>query len=533
MKFNIKKKYVLISILCISTYFLVLGMDSINKIRYEKKALLKEVKNEIHEGKYDLAEEKLDKVIMDKYKFTLLSRADKFNIYNYLGVINMFQGETVNAVQMYEKADEYVSVENKYKIDINSAIAYRHMGEYLKSAELLMEIIKLEDKNNPNDARIKTYALLNLAEIYLHVGNMDEFSKILMTIEKYIDKLPESNKDDLLIMCYSDLIIRDLYNNKFDNIDNYFNKINELESDNYEIFYTENKMMRNRAYAIYYKKIGNIEKAIQSFKELEKYGQKEGDSYISQFAIRERIDIYKKIGNNFEYNKLIKRYYDEDQKITILNDKQYKFHLNNMMCEDNKVDIMKKTIIMFILINVVLVIIVILIYQNMRKTRLDSMRDGLCNIYNRRYLEFYKRNAKHKDFPISVLMIDVDYFKLYNDNYGHQKGDEVLKCVAKILENSCRENDMVFRYGGEEFCVILKDMLKEESIIFVKRIKENISQENIKHEYSTVNDYITVSIGISSVYSKENLKDAINSADKALYISKENGRNKYTHIENI
>lgn len=533
MKFNSKNIYVLISVLCISTYFLGLGIDDINKIRHEKKEILKEAKNKIHEGEYDLAEEKLDEVIKDKYTLNFLSESDKFNIYNYLGVINMFQGETVNAVQMYEKADEYVSRENKYKIDINSAIAYRHMGEYLKSAESLVEIIKSEDKNSTNDARIKTYALLNLAEIHLHVGNLNEFSDILTRIEKYIDKLPESNENDLLMMYYSDLIIRDINNDKLDDIEYYFDKINKLEVSNDEIFYTENKMMKNRAYAIYYKKIGNMEKAIESFSELEKYGQKEGDSYISQFSIRERIDIYKKLGYKREYDKLIEKYYNEDQKITILNDKQYKFHLNNMTLEQDKVDVMKKAIIMFILINIVLIIIVILIYQNMRRTRLDSMRDGLCDIYNRRYLEFYKRNSKRKDFPISVLMIDVDYFKLYNDNYGHQKGDEVLKCIAEVLENSCRDNDMVFRYGGEEFCVILKDTLKEESVIFAKRIKENIAHEKVKHEYSNVDDYITLSIGISSVYSKENLKGAINLADKALYMSKGNGRNRYTHIENL
>jgi len=65
-------------------------------------------------------------------------------------------------------------------------------------------------------------------------------------------------------------------------------------------------------------------------------------------------------------------------------------------------------------------------------------------------------------------MIDVDYFKLYRDNYGHQYGDEVLKTIGKVLKDSCRKNDMVFRYGGEEFCIIAKNTLKNESIFLQK-----------------------------------------------------------------
>ncbi|MDU6248470.1 MAG: hypothetical protein E6612_06070, partial [Paeniclostridium sordellii] len=137
MKLAKSNKYICIFIVFIVAYFLFLNIKSINEIRESKKGILNESKLQIQEGKYDLAEKNLEKIANDKHIFNALSKSDKFNVYNYLGIINTFQGETVNAILMYEKADKYVSRGNKYKIDINSAIAYRHMGEYLKSAEFI------------------------------------------------------------------------------------------------------------------------------------------------------------------------------------------------------------------------------------------------------------------------------------------------------------------------------------------------------------------------------------------------------------
>ncbi|GKZ04581.1 hypothetical protein [Paraclostridium bifermentans] len=196
---------------------------------------------------------------------------------------------------MYEEAEKYVSKENKYKVEINSSIAYRHMGEYIKSTESLIKIINSFNKNKTENARIKTYALLNLAEIYFQVGSMNEYNLILSKIEPFIDYLPKSHKDDLLIMYYSDLIIKELDKNNFSKVDFYFKKIDKLEKENTIIRYTESKMLKTRAYALYFKKTRDIDKTIEYFEQLEEYGEKEGDIYICQFSIKERIEIYKKI----------------------------------------------------------------------------------------------------------------------------------------------------------------------------------------------------------------------------------------------
>ncbi|WP_419742186.1 diguanylate cyclase [Paraclostridium dentum] len=533
MNFKIKKNYIMVFAFVVILLVFVMKINNLNNFKQEEKIKIQEANALIQKGEYDLAEKKLEQIEKNKKIFNRLDKSDKFDLYNYLGIINTFQRETVSAILMYEEAEKYVSKENKYKVEINSSIAYRHMGEYIKSTESLIKIINSFNKNKTENARIKTYALLNLAEIYFQVGSMNEYNLILSKIEPFIDYLPKSHKDDLLIMYYSDLIIKELNKNNFSKIDFYFKKIDKLEKENTVIRYTESKMLKTRAYALYFKKTRDIDKTIEYFEQLEEYGKKEGDIYTCQFSIKERIEIYKKLKQHKEYDKLVQKFYKNELDTSKINNKQYEFHLNNKIKEEEDISIMRSTSMLIIFSNLFLIGIIVLVYKKMKKSKYESMKDPLCNVYNRRYLELCKKNVKNKDLPISILMIDVDYFKLYNDNYGHQYGDEVLKSIAEVLKSSCRKSDMIFRYGGEEFCIVLKNTIKKESMFFAERILKNISDKKIKHEYSKAGSYISLSIGISTIYSNKDIRNAINLADKALYISKENGRGKCTHIEDI
>ncbi|MEG2298641.1 MAG: GGDEF domain-containing protein [Anaerovoracaceae bacterium] len=177
--------------------------------------------------------------------------------------------------------------------------------------------------------------------------------------------------------------------------------------------------------------------------------------------------------------------------------------------------------------------------QKMKDNLIDALGksnfDGLTGIYNRRYLdenldETIKKLAKSKRI-ISLIMVDIDCFKKYNDTYGHIKGDEALKTVAKILLSATCENEgFVARYGGEEFLIILPDSGQSEAILIAERILEDMKAVNIPHGSCKVQEYITVSIGIASSIAKVNTSftEYINCADEALYESKNNGKNKYT-----
>ncbi len=134
--------------------------------------------------------------------------------------------------------------------------------------------------------------------------------------------------------------------------------------------------------------------------------------------------------------------------------------------------------------------------------------------------------------PISFVMIYIDYFKNYNDNYGHFNGDKVLKRVSNQIKNSCRNSDFVARYGGEEFIIIMLNTDKEEALRVVDRIKENIYKLNIKHEFSGVTDRVTISMGISTAYigTNKNYATYIKKSDKALYEAKKLGKDTYLHL---
>lgn len=169
-----------------------------------------------------------------------------------------------------------------------------------------------------------------------------------------------------------------------------------------------------------------------------------------------------------------------------------------------------------------------------------SLTDSLTNIPNRRAfdLEFDKniKLAKRTDFSFSLFLLDIDFFKLYNDNYGHTAGDECLGQVSKLIKKTIkRELDFVGRYGGEEFVCILLNCNENEAKYMANKILENLNESNFSHKFSKISDRITLSIGITTIKNK-NVKTSellLNEADKALYYAKENGRNRFIHINDI
>ena len=176
--------------------------------------------------------------------------------------------------------------------------------------------------------------------------------------------------------------------------------------------------------------------------------------------------------------------------------------------------------------------------QNELKTANQQLRviaslDALTGIPNRRrldevLLELWNM-AVEKELPFSIMMIDIDFFKLYNDTNGHLAGDRCLRAVAEVL-NSCRREslDFVARFGGEEFLFIAVGFTREVSLLLAEKIRSEVEALGIKHPTSSVAPMITVSIGLSHLYpNQEDKPDVIlEKADQALYQAKANGRNR-------
>ena len=167
-----------------------------------------------------------------------------------------------------------------------------------------------------------------------------------------------------------------------------------------------------------------------------------------------------------------------------------------------------------------------------------SMYDGLTNIRNRRFFDetFEKtfNEIKRDKKSLAVLMIDIDFFKPYNDNYGHGQGDETLRKVAKALEKTIkRASDFVARYGGEEFVILLKDINKDGVEAVANNLLNAIRELKITHEFSKIENYVTVSIGVSYYNSNSDVTklELLLKADETLYNVKNSGRNNFAILE--
>jgi diguanylate cyclase (GGDEF)-like protein len=165
-----------------------------------------------------------------------------------------------------------------------------------------------------------------------------------------------------------------------------------------------------------------------------------------------------------------------------------------------------------------------------------SMTDGLTGIANRRMFDVSLarewRRCMRLNKPLSVVMLDVDYFKKYNDRYGHQEGDDCLVAVAQEVARSApRPGDLVARYGGEEFVMILVDTDEDGANWVAERIRQHVAGLNLPHKDSS-DGHVTVSCGISSVIPSQELsvEMLVKSADNALYLSKNQGRNTSTFL---
>jgi len=170
--------------------------------------------------------------------------------------------------------------------------------------------------------------------------------------------------------------------------------------------------------------------------------------------------------------------------------------------------------------------------QEVNNARAIAIVDGLTQIPNRRRLEEYIQQewatmTRQKN-SIAFLLCDVDYFKLYNDRYGHQAGDECLKRVAQAIAKSLsRSSDLAARYGGEEFAVVLPNTNAQGGIKIAEIIHSEVAKLEIPHLQSDINEYVTLSIGVSATVPSQTSSpyNFINNVDKALYQAKKQGRN--------
>jgi len=179
-----------------------------------------------------------------------------------------------------------------------------------------------------------------------------------------------------------------------------------------------------------------------------------------------------------------------------------------------------------------------MLYDRALSLTREATIDGLTQIANRRAfdqrLEKEWQRLARENLPMSLLLCDVDFFKRYNDRYGHPAGDDCLRAVAKAIESCIRRPaDLAARYGGEEFAVILPNTEQDGATLVANSICQAVADLDILHDASYVKSRVSLSIGISATRPKRknNPRELIESADKALYLAKSEGRDRVVFTE--
>lgn len=174
-----------------------------------------------------------------------------------------------------------------------------------------------------------------------------------------------------------------------------------------------------------------------------------------------------------------------------------------------------------------------LLREQALELRSQTFSDGLTGVANRRFfdqaIEKEVRRAKRSSMPLSLLMIDIDFFKSYNDHYGHQLGDDTLVKVAGALsECLLRKDDLVARYGGEEFAVVLPETGQAQALQMAETLRARVALLDVPHAYTDGKPYVTISIGLATRRGDGALQAAalIRAADRALYEAKHAGRDR-------
>ena len=166
--------------------------------------------------------------------------------------------------------------------------------------------------------------------------------------------------------------------------------------------------------------------------------------------------------------------------------------------------------------------------ENINQIADFANKDFLTSVYNRRYfyddMNEYVAYAEERAEPYAVAMLDIDHFKQINDTYGHDGGDRALKTLAKKLIDETKKGDLVARFGGEEFCIVLKNVSNEEAVKFFVNLRASIANCKVRLKKEQIK--FTVSIGVAFSRSDYRLDELLELADEALYRAKENGRNR-------
>lgn len=433
---------------------------------------------------------------------------------NMLGIMSLNRGNAPYAMDYYLNALSICQRNNltnlEWIVNMNMGALYVNIEEYEKALNYIESAYEYVSVNRDMDDYIRnlTDIYVGMGKCYLGLQDLDKAQEFLDKIkDECMDYLSESDKivvysfmarlyneermerkRDLVIMDMNEIIGSDIpLMDYFDDIYEYLLMLQEIEY--YRDFFRTLDIIERLAKVT---AIKNLERKLLSLK----------------------IKYYRKSGNQLEYTKAAVQYFEITEYMDIEN--------HNMVT--SMIDLRSNYDDLSAINNE--------FRRKNKALKKKSETDALTKMANRFGLSrhakksFKKAIENNKNYIVEIL--DIDYFKQYNDNYGHSEGDKCIKTVAEII-NKQRDYGKVFtaRFGGDEFVIIYEDFEFSEVEKMVSDLKKRVEEANIKHEYSEAGKTVTISQGICFGQPKEGDKfeDFFNKADEYLYIAKEVSRN--------
>ena len=440
---------------------------------------------------------------------------------NMLGIMSMNRGNAPYAMDYYLKAlsycEKYGLPQLEWIVHMNMGCLYQNIHEYQKALDHLESGYHyiIVNQMMPGYIQHLTAAYLNMAKAYLCMAKEQNAAEMLTTVAHYNDKIEKEckpylqNVESLAVSCFQA---------------RYYYEKGQEEALSKEILHIADYLKQDVPIMDVYDDLYEYmcmlleSKRYDDFKScyfaIEELTKQTNIRNLEKRLLTILIRYYKSMEDEEHYQKATVAYYElseemeKENSVMVASMIQMRNSLNNLVQINREVE------------------------QENIALHQKSETDPLTGLYNRYKLNEYGEDAFiracDKQTPLAIEILDIDYFKEYNDNYGHQAGDEVLKMISRILLQMQKHgNVFCSRYGGDEFVLIYSDMPEEETYQWSEQLKQMIMQQAIEHKHSKAADIITISQGICwGIPTKENkVWDFLHAADVLLYEVKKVSRN--------
>lgn len=461
-----------------------------------------------------------DEKLSDECRFNIEKRLASVYIMdnNYSKAVDL----TVKSIKLAEKLEDNYE---RARLDVDLASILLKVGAYERAEKLIKDSFKIDVYEGEKNGMVRLYALINLAEIYVELG---EYNKAIETCNNVADYKKFVNTDD-----YNDFEIMasimkaNAYIGKNDTskAKTFLTKADYLIKSDKTVHILDKDMY-------YYMAVGNLEyksksydSAIDNYKKSLEISTKRKLTQEKIKNLDKILSIYEIQGNVSSVNKYQKILISEYKENKNIRDSETSFYIIDKVSNESALFEKTKKEIKYYKILFTVIIIAILgstfLYNRLKYFKAQNLHDGLTNVYNRKSFDTMYEKYREKDDNFVLVMIDIDNFKLINDNYGHKFGDIVIKGITNTISVMLEQEDKVFRYGGEEFSVLIRNKSGEEVVNIIDNIRIAIANKKWSEDVT-----VTISAGVAHISDSKNV---LEEADKNLYKAKQLGRNKVVY----